>query len=459
MAKVEMLRKLVPVLLLCGAVSVPIAHAAMGKTLSLSVGKAETLTMTEDMADVLVADPSVVDVGALKSNQLYAVGLKTGSTNILVFDKDGKQIMTYNINVAVDHATLQGTLDSLLPGQDVKVTAVNNDIVLSGKVDNPMLASRAADIAKRFSTGTEGIVNMMSVKAEQQVTLKVKIVEASKAKLKELGLEGNLTAGQDFGNFDGSGIATNAATGLTQNPLGVGSVIFDTVGLGRLNLILRALEEENLVQTLAEPNLTAISGEQAGFLVGGEIPIPAGRDQFGNLIIEYKKFGVSLNFKPVVLSEDRISMQLTTEVSAPTTTNSVTLSSIEVPSLSVRRAETTVELNSGGSLMIAGLLRSETVASMNDIPGIKKTPILGDLLKSQSFNRDETELLVMVTPYLVKPFADKTEAVRAEPTEDQVVTVEPGLNKSLQQKLRETYGTRYDRALTAVPEGAAYVMD
>lgn len=456
-----MLRKLLPVLCFCGAVCVPLSPMAApsGKSVSLSVGKAETLTLSGDMADVLVADPSIVDVGALKSNQLYAVGLRTGATNILVFDKDGQQIMNYTINVAVDHSTLQGTLNTLLPGQGVKVTAVNNDIVLSGEVDNPMMASRAADIAKRFSTGTEGIVNLMKVKAEQQVTLKVKIVEASKSKLKELGVESNFTAGQDFGNFAGSGLATNPATGLTQNPLGIGSVLFDTVGLGRLNMLLRALEEQNLVQTLAEPNLTAISGQEAGFLVGGEIPIPASRDQFGNLLVEYKKFGVSLNFKPVVLSEDRISLQLVTEVSAPTTTNGVTLTAIEIPSLSVRRAETTVELNSGGSLMIAGLLRSETVASMNEIPGIKKTPILGDLLKSQSFNRDETELLVLVTPYLVKPFADKSEAQRAEPAEGQTVTVEPHINTSLQQKLRKIYGSDYDRALTAVPEGASYVMD
>lgn len=457
---VSMLRKFLPLLCFCGAVMTPASiMASPAKNLTLSVGKAETLTLNDDMADVLVADPSIVDIGALKANQLYAVGLKTGSTNILVFDKNGKQIMTYNINVAVDHATLQGTLNTLLPGQNVKVTAVNNDIVLTGDVDNPMMASRANDIAKRFTAGNESIVNMMKVKAEQQVTLKVKIVEANKSKLKELGVESNFTAGNDFGNFAGSGVGTNPATGLTQDALGVGSVLFDTAGLGRLNLILRALEDENMVNTLAEPNLTAISGEKAGFLVGGEIPIPASRDQFGNLLVDYKKFGVSLNFKPVVLSEDRISLQLETEVSAPSNTNAIVLSQVSLPSLTVRRAETTVELNSGGSLMIAGLLRSDTVASMNGIPGIKQTPILGDLLKSQSFNRDETELLILVTPYLVKPHADKTETVRAEPTEDQVVTVDPEINKSLQQKLRAKYGTRYDRALTAVPEGASYVMD
>lgn len=450
-----------PLLLFIGVLLMPVNLLASpsGKTLSLAVGKAETLTLTEDMADVLVADPSIVDVGALKSNQLYAVGLKTGATNILVFDKDGQQIMTYTINVAVDHANLQGTLASLIPGQNIKVTSVNNDIVLSGDVANPMMASRATDIAKRFTSGNEGIVNLMSVQAEQQVTLKVKIIEASKATLKELGLESNFTANSSLGDLAGSSFTTNAATGLTKNPLGIGSVIFDTAGLGRLNLILRALEDNDMVNTLAEPNLTAISGETAGFLVGGEIPIPASRDQNGNVVVDYKKFGVSLNFKPIVLSEDRISLNMDTEVSAPSNTNAVTLNAITVPSLNVRRAQTTVELNSGGSLMIAGLLQSKTVGSMNQIPGIKETPILGDLLKSQSFNRDESELLVLVTAYLVKPYADKEETKRADTTTDQDVTVEPAMTADLQKKLRMKFGTKYDRALTAVPEGASYVFD
>lgn len=437
----------------------PLCVWAASKTVSLTVGKAQTLNVGGRMADVLVADPSIVDVGALKANQLYVVGLKTGATNVLVFDKDGRQLTNYNMNVAVDNSNLQGTLNALMPGQNVKVTTVNNDVVLSGEVDNPMMASRAKDIAARFAD-KEGIVNLMSVKGEQQVTLKVKIVEASKATLKELGVEGNATLGDNFGNFSGTNVASAAATGLTRSPLGVGSVIFDTAGLGTLSLILRALEDNDLVNTLAEPNLTAISGEKAGFLVGGEFPVPTGRDQFGNVIIDYKKFGVSLNFKPVVMSEDRISLQLETEVSAPSSSNSITITGVSVPPLTVRRAETTVELNSGGSLMLAGLLQSKTVASLNQLPGADKAPVIGDLLKSQSFNRDETELLVLVTAYLVKPYADKSETERAELTPGQNVTVTRQLDSDLQTKLRRKYGTRYDRALTAAgQEGASYALD
>lgn len=431
----------------------------INKTVLLTVGKAETLTLNNDMADVLVADPSIVDIGALKANQLYAVGLKTGATNVLVFDKNGAQIMNYNISVAVDNTTLQATLNNLVPGQDIRVTTVNNDIVLSGTVDTPIMASRARDIAGRFTSNDEGIVNLLSVKTEQQVMLKVKIVEAGKATLKELGIENNLTLGDSFGNFAGSAIGATADTGLTATPFGTGTLAYSTTGFGALNLLLKALEQKNLVNTLAEPNLTAISGEQAGFLVGGEFPIPSGRDQFGNILIEYKKFGVSLNFKPIVMSDDRISMQLTTEVSAPTTNNSVTIASVNVPSLNVRRAETTVELNSGGSLMIAGLLQSQTVSALNQLPGADKAPVLGDLIKSQSFSRDESELLVMVTAYLVKPYAEKDEAVRAEPTIDQEVTVDRAMDTDLQSRLRKIYGEKYDRALTAVPEGASYVFN
>lgn len=456
-----MLKKLLPLLLCAGVLLTPAGLYAKTdhKSVRVVVGKADTITVGHAMADVLVADPSIVDVGALKSDQLFLVGLKTGSTNILVFDKGGQQIAKYDLHVAVDNTTLQGTIDQLVPDQNIKVSSVNNDIVLSGLVDNPMNAARAADIASRFSGKDEKVINMMRIKAEQQVTLKVKIVEASKQMLKELGLEGNTTLGQNFGNFDGSNLATTAATGLTKEPLGIGSVIYDTVGLGRLNLILRALEENNLVNTLAEPNLTAISGQKAGFLVGGELPIPTGRDQYGNIIIEYKKYGVSLNFKPTVMSSERISLQLSTEVSAPTTENALTITSITVPSLTVSRAETTVELNSGGSLMIAGLLQSKTTAGMNQIPGAKDAPILGDLLKSQSFNRDETELLVLVTAYLVKPYDDETETKRADVTEGQETTVTRSMDVDLQQKLKKRFGTKYDRALTAVPEGATYALD
>jgi pilus assembly protein CpaC len=191
--------------------------------------------------------------------------------------------------------------------------------------------------------------------------------------------------------------------------MGLGGLFLDTGinGVGQLGVFLEALEEENLVNVLAEPNLTAVSGQQAGFLAGGEFPVPTGRDQFGNITIEFREFGVSLNFRPVVLSDKRINLQLNTEVSSLDNTNAVVLSDLVVPGLDIRRAETTIELPSGGSLMIAGLLQSETAKGMNGLPGIKNTPVLGDLISSDSFSRDETELVVIVTTYLVESYADK----------------------------------------------------
>jgi Flp pilus assembly secretin CpaC len=180
--------------------------------------------------------------------------------------------------------------------------------------------------------------------------------------------------------------------------------------IGDIMVKLNALETDGLANVLAEPNLTAVSGEQAGFLAGGEFPIPAGRDQYGNVIIDYKQFGVSLNFKPTVMSEDRISLQLNTEVSSLNEGQGITLSELTVPGLDVRRASTTVEINSGGSLMMAGLLKSGNVKGLSGLPGIKDTPVLGDLVSSKSFQREETELVVIVTPYLVQPFADRVQA-------------------------------------------------
>ncbi|MEK7802376.1 MAG: hypothetical protein AAB276_07975, partial [Pseudomonadota bacterium] len=192
----------------------------------------------------------------------------------------------------------------------------------------------------------------------------------------------------------------------------VTSMLFDS-GFGTIGdilLKLNALETDGLASVLAEPNLTAVSGEEAGFLAGGEFPVPTGRDQNGNIVITYKQFGVSLNFKPIVMSEDRISLQLKTEVSSLDQAKGITLSELTVPGIDVRRASTTVEMNSGGSIMMAGLMKSNNIKGMSGLPGIKDTPVLGALVSSKSFQRQETELVVIVTPYLVQPFADKTQS-------------------------------------------------
>jgi pilus assembly protein CpaC len=251
---------------------------------------------------------------------------------------------------------------------------------------------------------------MMGVRGEQQVMLRVKIVEASRSALKDLGLETNSPNGGGIGDL-GASLATSAALGLT-NPtqLGIAALNYSSGDFGNLNFLARALEEEGIVNTLAEPTLTSISGEKAGFLAGGEFPIPTQLDENGNLVYEFKPFGVSLNFLPVVMSEDRISLQLTTEVSTTSFDRNLQLNGINVPTFNVRRAETTVELPSGGTLMIAGLIQSDSISGLTQIPGVGDVPVIGDLMKSDTFSRNESEVVVMITPYLVKPFAQNRSA-------------------------------------------------
>lgn len=406
------------------------SQSALARSLSLTVGKADTIRIGGNVADILVADPSVVDVGPLQSNKVYLVGQNPGHTNVLVFDASGNTIETIDVNVRVDHSLLQKTISQLFPDEEIEVKTVNDDIVLTGKVANPAVASRVQEIASRFVNGDETIINLMDVVSEQQVMLRVRVLEASREVLSELGIEANLVDNNTSTTLGhaGAALATTAATGLTKDPFGVGTFMYNAERIGTMSLTMRALEQDGLISTLAEPNLTAISGEQAGFLAGGQFPIPTGRDRDGNITIEYKSFGVGLNFRPTVLTNDRISLQLTTEVSSLSTQNSITLNQIQIPAINMRRAETVVEIGSGGSLMIAGLLKSETVSQMSDVPGLNKLPIIGDLISSDSFSRDESELIIMITPYLVSPFADKTQA---KVTEDaQVVAALDSVSRS-----------------------------
>lgn len=395
----------------------------------VTLGKAEVISIDVPFSDVLVADPSIVDVSALNTSKLYLVGTKIGDTNIIILDDTGDIVRRIDVHVTYDLQMIQSTVEKFFPDEDITVKALHDQIVLTGTASNPEKAQRITDLVGTYmgdlideeATPDELIVNMLEVQGEQQVMLRVKIVEASRSILKELGIE---TGANDpaSGPIPGSGdvaaqFLTGSQIGLTQDPLGMGQIITDSgvTGIGFLNVVVNALEQENLINTLAEPNLTAISGETAGFLAGGEFPVPVGRDQTGNIVIEFRPFGVSLNFRPTVLSADRVSLQLETEVSSLNFDDGVTfgggtVTASRIPAFDVRRASTTVEMASGGSLMIAGLLSSSTTKGLSGLPGIKDTPVLGDLVKSDSFQRDESEVLIIVTPYLVKPTGDETNA-------------------------------------------------
>jgi pilus assembly protein CpaC len=304
------------------------------------------------------------------------------------------------------------------------------------------------DLAGRFRLDrNQALVDMMVIEGERQVLLRVKIVEVNRTALRELGVETDYSlnaAALDNGlvnNAAGNILNLNGTSGIglpesATAPFGVGTLFLsDGLGFGPLNLTLRALERDGFANTLAEPNLTAISGEEAGFLAGGEFPVPVSRDQTGNLVIEFRPFGVSLNFRPTVMSNDRISLLLSTEVSTLAPQEGLSLAGIEIPGFQVRRAQTTVEMGSGGSLMIAGLIQSDTTNALNQMPGIGNIPVLGELFKSRAFQRSETELLIVISPILVEPFAEKQADIHEAPADQ-----ETPLEKALLFDLRRTYG-------------------
>lgn len=378
----------------------------ISKTVTLTAGKADTIDLGQAVADVLVANPAIADVGTLRSSRLYIVGKSIGDTNVLAFDDAGNQLADITVRVRVDDKTLRDSLREFFPDEKIEVRTVRQDIVLTGGVSTPAVANQVRDLASRFATIQDRpIVDLMHVRGEQQVMLKVKVIEAQRKVLREYGINTDLraTGGDTSANF-----SSVVGTGLSAlAPFGGGSIVTDPAGsFGPLTVGVQALERDGLINTLAEPNLTAISGETAGFLAGGEFPVPTGRDQNGNITIEFKEFGVALNFTPTVLSSDRISLQLATEVSARSDEDGLTLVNTRIPGLTVRRADTTVQMASGGTLMIAGLIKSDTLDNFNGMPGIKDVPILGELFKSKSFSRGESELIILVTPYIVKPYAE-----------------------------------------------------
>lgn len=385
----------------------------------IMLGKAEMVDLGGDVADVLVANPSIVDVMAVKSDRLYLVGAALGDTNIIALDEQGNILKKLNVHVQMDTIKLAAMVEDLYPGEKVTIRALTDQLVLTGDVSTPAAASGIARLVAEYASEIQGaragsvdevVTNMLNVRGEQQVMLRVKIVEASRSALKDLGLETNAgsTTQGEFPNLSGvaGAIGTASALGLTApTQLAVGVLNYASGGFGPMQLVARALEQEGILNTLAEPNLTSISGEQAGFLAGGEFPIPTGLDQNGNVVYDFHPFGVSLNFRPVVQSEERITLEMTTEVSTASFDQNLQLNGINVPSFNVRRAQTTVELPSGGTLMIAGLLQSNTISGLTELPGVKDIPVVGDLIKSDTFSRDESEVIVMITPYLVKPFA------------------------------------------------------
>ncbi|MGP4685806.1 type II and III secretion system protein family protein [Agrobacterium pusense] len=415
------------------------------KRLKLGLNKALVIDLPEDAHDILVADPSLADAVTRTSRRIYLFGKTVGQTNIFIFGDSGREIVSLDLEVERDIVGLETNIRRFIPDSDIKVEIVSDNIVLTGTVRTPQDSARAVQLAEAFLKGGEAttrnisltggdnggdaaifaenrqvsqIVNMLTIEGEDQVTLKVTVAEVSRQVLKQLGFNGSISSstsnnGFEFANPSNLGNAISGASRIASGAIGSGSLNFATY--------LNAMEQAGVVRTLAEPSLTAISGEQAKFYVGGDFRLPAEQEvtidkdtgqQTITRTTDTVDYGITLNFRPVVLSPGRISLKIETNVSEPTYEGNVVTGNAgrNIPGstyMSIRKRETstTVELPSGGSIVIAGLVQDNIRQAMSGLPGISKVPIFGTLFRSKDFLRNETELVIIATPYLVRPVA------------------------------------------------------
>ncbi|OLP57506.1 pilus assembly protein CpaC [Rhizobium rhizosphaerae] len=412
------------------------AGPGMKKSIKLGLNKALVVDLPEDAQDLLVADPTLADAVTRTARRIYLFGKAVGQTNIFIFGANGREIVSLDLEVERDITGLQANLRRFLPDSDIHVEIISDNVVLTGTVRTPLDSTRAVELAQAFLKGGEAttrnitaqgsngdaaiyaerrqqsqIVNLLRIDGEDQVTLKVTVAEVSRQVLKQLGFSGSVTS--DGG--DGITFRNPVNLGNAVNP--VASAITGAIGHSGLNFAsyLNAMEQAGVMRTLAEPSLTAISGKAAEFSVGGEYRLPNSQeiDKDGAITrsSETVEYGIALNFTPVVLGPGRISLDIETSVSEPTFDGSVVNgNSNRVPgqtylSLRKRVAKTSVELPSGGSIVIGGLVQDNIRQAMSGLPGISKIPVFGTLFRSKDFVRNETELVIIATPYLVKPVA------------------------------------------------------
>ncbi|MDP2260014.1 MAG: type II and III secretion system protein family protein [Caulobacter sp.] len=390
-------------------VRVDLAAGGVSQDLSLPRGKSAIIELPVDVRDILITNPAVADAVLRTPRRIYVLGMTSGQTDAILFDASGRRILSLNIRVDADAGALAATINRVLPGSRVKVESLGDSVILTGMVQNPIDADRAGQIALRYVAKPEQVLNMLSVAGKDQVMLKVRIVEVQRSVIKQLGVNLNAVLQQGSGSITVGQSANFSINGALPGGATIGGSYIDA--LDTLTGSIRAFERVGLVRTLAEPNLTAVSGESARFLAGGEYPVPVNQDNSsGSVTVEYKPFGVGLAFTPVVLSGGRISLKLSTEISELTTQGAFTLggggasgTSLTIPALTVRRAETSVELPSGGSMMIAGLIQQQTRENIDALPGAGSIPVLGSLFRSRDYLSGDTEMVVLVTAYLVDP--------------------------------------------------------
>jgi pilus assembly protein CpaC len=425
-----------------------------GRPVYLGINKSVVIDLPKPAGDVLVSNPKIADAVLRTSTRLYLIGVDLGQASVFLFDSAGGQIASFNIYVEADLGALNQLLAEAITDGYVRAEALNGSIVLRGQVPSSVEAARAVELTSKMiaaqptsitsgsSSGNgsgstsstsqsqtfnpsdgPGIINLLTITGEEQVALKVSVVEVQRSVIKQLGINLKGVFVDGVANNGPFGIGTNlvSALGVVANGSGGSPITFPinsgttpgevgakyTSNGDTVQATLKALEQTSMLRTLAEPTLTAVSGETANFLAGGEFPVPVAGDN-GQISVQFKQFGVNLAFTPVVLSAGRISLKMRTEVSDLSATGAVSVpisstATVTIPATSVRRAETSIELPSGGAFMIAGLIQDDTRRAATGLPWLQKLPILGALFSSKDFLSDQTELVMIVTAYLVKP--------------------------------------------------------
>ena len=403
----------------------PAGAAGVGATIVLDAGGGRVFHTAKPIANLFVAEPKIAEARPASPNSVFVFGVGVGRTTVAALDETGNVLAQYDVLVrpspfAANEAA--GNVRRAIPGADVRMTATPDGITTDGTPANPLDADRFAVAARSYLGEKQRVDNRTSLTSSVQVTLKVRIAEIARNITRQLGI--NWTAVANFGRFGITGAIVDGLSLANNAPNTIGGSY--TSGTNSVNTLLDLLAEDQLVTMLAEPNLTTRSGETASFLAGGEFPIPISANN-GQIFVQFKQYGVALNFVPTVLTDGRISLHVRPEVSELTTNGAVTVpvatslfgtSTITIPALTVRRADTTVELGSGQSFAIAGLLQGQNELNARGLPWLGEIPVLGPLFKSDLFQRNESELVIVVTPYLVSPVSAPG-ALRA-PTDDYV---------------------------------------
>lgn len=384
-----------------------VMRGAPSSALNVPMNRAVVVESDTPFTELSIANPGIADISSLSDRTIYVLGKEPGRTTLTLLGGDGRLITNVEVHVTPDIAEFKERLGQILPGENIEVRTANNGIVLSGTVSSIARLDRAMELAQRYAP--ERVSNLMSVGGTQQVMLKVRFAEmqrsVSKSLSSSIALQGT-SLGGSLGLQGVSNSLTSSDVGSATVPSSGennGAFLFGfNAGGVEVGILLEALEARGVVRTLAEPNLTALSGQEAKFLAGGEYPIPVSQDS-GAITIEYKPFGVELNFTPRVIDNDVINLELSAAVSSIDSTNGFTANGFTIDAFKRRETSTTVEMRDGESFAIAGLLQDDFMDLNGQVPWVGDIPILGSLFRSAEYSRNQTELVIIVTPHLVTP--------------------------------------------------------